>query len=55
MLLPPPRRSPSPRSTVALLLLGFATMLAACSPKPDSGPVVVSAIGAAPALASTLR
>ena len=60
MLLPPPRRSPPPRSPsprhpVSLLLLGIATVLAACAPKPDSGPVVVSAIGAAPALADPAK
>ncbi|WP_354291413.1 ABC transporter substrate-binding protein [Sphingomonas sp. PvP055] len=45
MLLPP-----SPRTVVSSLLVCAATLLAACSEKPDSGPIVASAIGAAPAL-----
>ena len=37
------------------LMLSAAAMLAACTPRADTGPIVVSAIGGAPALADPAR
>ena len=41
---------PATRSVASFWLVGIATLLAACSPRTDVGPLVLSAIGKEPAL-----